>query len=850
MTLSSRVHSSSIVQHEPLSIGWEFCGIEAGRARAPQELAELTLQWLPATVPCTAASALRDLKHWTLASPARDFDSQDWWYRVKLTASRPAADERLLLRFDGLATVADVWLNHELILHSENMFRAHEVDIGEQLQPDNELLIRFHSLNTLLTAKRPRPRWKVPMLVNQQLRWFRTTLLGRTPGWSPPAAAVGPWRGVYLERRTSWHISDVQIQTSLEDNHGTLRVTGKFASLGATLRPEHCEICLQRNAKSYRAALQWNETGERFEARLTLASPDLWWPHTHGEPALYRVSLDMRVADHASEATRIELGHTGFRTVKVDTGNRDFKIIVNNVPIFCRGACWTPLDVVSLNHDQANLSAAFDQLCDAGMNMLRVGGTMVYESTAFLDLCDARGVLLWQDLMFANMDYPESDAGFVDNLSVELQQQLQRLCGRPSLAVLCGNSEGEQQAAMFGATRDRWQPALFHQTIPALVKQVCPDIAYWPSSAHGGSFPHQNNAGTTSYYGVGAYLRPLDDARRSELRFATECLAFANVPEDSTLAQMPNGLGIKVHHPHWKARVPRDLGAGWDFDDVRDHYLTQLFGKQALDIRYADHERYLELSRVVSGEVMAATFAEWRRQRSSCNGALIWFLRDFWPGAGWGVIDSQGVPKAAYYYLRRALQPYALSLSDEGCNGIDVHAANETQDPLNATIAIAVYRQGETLVTNSQRACTIAARDTVEIPLLDWFDGFMDLSYAYRFGPAGHDLIVATLHDQDHHTLAEHFYFKHEFAVETELGLTATARVLENGDATLVLQSRRFARSVTIQCDGFTAVDQYFHVAPGGSRVVALKRTGTQTSVNGTVRALNAVNTTKIGTAT
>src|SRR6185312_9874785 len=143
------------------------------------------------------------------------------------------------------------------------------------------------------------------------------------------------------------------------------------------------------------------------------------------------------------------------------------------------------------------------------------------------------------------------------------------------------------------------------------------------------------NAGTSSYYGVGAYLRPLDDARRSELVFASESLAFANIPDERGL---PGGPGLRVHHPAWKMRSPRDLGAGWDFDDVRDHYVARLFGVDPVNLRVSDHERYLALGRVATGEVMAQAFGEWRRQRSPPRGALIWFLRDLWPGAGWGVI--------------------------------------------------------------------------------------------------------------------------------------------------------------------------------------------------------------------
>ena len=101
-------------------------------------------------------------------------------------------------------------------------------------------------------------------------------------------------------------------------------------------------------------------------------------------------------------------------------------------------------------------------------------------------------------------------------------------------------------------------------------------------------------------------------------------------------------LRAVVHHPRWKAGVPRDAGSGWDFDDVRDHYLALLYGVDPGELRRADPDRYLELSRAVTGEVMAQVFGEWRRGASPCGGGLVLWLRDLVPGAGWGVLDDRG----------------------------------------------------------------------------------------------------------------------------------------------------------------------------------------------------------------
>lgn len=799
------------------------------------------LLWRPASEgsATTAAAALRAAGGFSLDDPSRPptrrLDADDWWFRTRLPAIERATDDEIALVASGIATVADVWLDGAPLLETDNMFRSHERVLE---RGGGELVIRCRALDTLLGAKRPRPRWKAPMIESQQLRWFRTTLLGRTPGWSPPAAAVGPWRGVHVERRRGFAVDDVSLRTAVSGSHGTVEVTCRLRALGAARDLRAVELVVERDGREHVAKLVAGLEGA-LTAHLTIADVHRWWPHTHGEPAVYHARLLV-----GPSRVVVDLGSIGFREV---TRDGDFAIVINGAPVFCRGACWTPLDVVTLSADRAATERALLQVRDAGMNMLRVSGTMTYESDDFYDLCDELGILVWQDFMFANMDYPEEDARFAENVAIEARQILSRLQARPSLAVLCGNSEGEQQAAMFGAPRDRWSPKLFHDTLAALSSEKCPDVPYWPSSAHGGAFPHEPRVGTTSYYGVGAYLRPLDDARRAEVRFASECLAFANVPEATPPA-------MKVHHPAWKARTPRDLGAGWDFDDVRDHYVERLFGADPMTLRYADHDRYLDLGRAATGEVMAAVFGEWRRQASTCRGGLLWFLRDLWSGAGWGVVDAAGRPKSAYWYLRRALAPVAVHVSDEGNSGLYVHVANDRPGRIEGELEIALFRAGEIAVGSTKRAIAVEARSAATLAAAASFDGFMDLSNAYRFGPAACDLVVATLRDAPAAsggvTLAETFHFPVGLpsARELDLGLVASARERSDGAFDVTVRTRRFAQSVVLEADGFTASDAWFHLAPSAERTVVLTRSvpGATAPLKGTLRALNSELTPKI----
>lgn len=829
--------------------GWQMCATSAGQVETPAQLDALApARWIDATAPGTVAAVLEAAGQWSLDHAPRRFDAEDWWYRVTFDAPATQASDELWLGFDGLAGVADVWLNGGHLMRADNMFVAYEHDVRGALRAGpNTLQLRFAALDAALAVRRPRPRWRSPMVDHQQLRWFRTTLLGRTPGWSPPAAAVGPWKDVWLERRSGPELHALGLQVGVTATGvGEVQFTCAMRSLADGAAPQ-IALELRRNGQVIRCNLEPGGEGADMQFRGRLSVPDvaLWWPHTHGEPALYAAQLRLQWRGGVDDRV-VPLRPIGFRTLALDTADGRFALAVNGVVVFCRGACWMPLDVVGLRSTAEACRETVAQARAAGMNMLRVSGATVYEDDAFFDVCDEAGMLVWQDFMFANMDYPAEDAAFLASVQCEVTQQLARWQARPSLAVVCGNSEVEQQAAMWGAPREHWSPPLFHATLRHWVGQALPDVPYWPSSAHGGAFPHQGDVGTSSYYGVGAYLRADDDARRAGLKFATECLAFANVPEAATIERMPGGHGLRVHHPGWKARAPRDSSAGWDFDDVRDHYLAELFGIDAVRCRSTDHERYLALSRVVSGELMARSFAEWRRPGSNCGGALVWFLRDLWAGAGWGVLDDAGLPKACFHYLRRALQPIAVSITDEGGNGLVAHVANERAVALDAELQLALYTGGDALVARARHALQVPGRGTRSVALAACFEGFIDLSYAYRFGPPPANLVHVRLCRAGGDEIAEAFHFPTGLpsAVQAEIGLAAQLQRRDDGCLAVALQADGFAQAVQIEVDGHVAEDNHFHMAPGARRSIALRPLGaarTAMATRGQVSALNAL---------
>jgi beta-mannosidase len=888
---------ASSTERKVLATGWQAACSPPDRDLGPSELEGL--DWIDADVPGTAAGALRNAGRWRLGEPY-DFDGEDWWFRTGFEAEPAQPGEEVALGVDGIATVAEVYLNGELVLENESMFRARTVDVGERLRSGrpNELTIRCRALAPLLAeSRRPRARWRTKLVSERNLRFFRTMLLGRAPGFAPGPAAVGPWRAVWLERRRQVAVEELLLRPRLDGADGVLAVRARLRALdgkriesvavevdgpGGVRRAElrrdgpsgTPDVEADGQAQAFDAEGERRARAEAFAGELRVRDVERWWPHTHGEPALYDVRLLVEVAlseeiggepdggpDGERGGARGEVAvageRVGFRELRFgpEPGHEVLKdgidLYVNGVKVFVRGAVWTPPDPVGMAPDEEELRAALAQAKEAGMNMVRLPGTSAYEAAAFWDLCDELGMLVWQDFMFANFDYPIVDERLKANVVAEVRQALGVAGGRPSLAVLCGNSEVEQQVAMLGLDPALGRGKLFGELLPRLIEESGIDAVYVPSAPCGGELPFRPGVGIANYYGVGGYMRPIEDARRAGVRFASECLAFSNVPS-----------GVYER----EVGVPQDEGTDWDFKDVRDHYLDLLFGLDPAELEREDRERYVELAKASTGEVMAEVFGEWRRASSGCGGGLVLWLRDLSPGAGWGVIGSDGTPKPAYYDLKRALQPVAIWTIDEGLGGIVAHVANDGPDPLRATLRIAFYRDGEVCGEQTSLPIELRPHSQAEWNAETLVGGFRDASWAYRFGPPAQDAIVVSLErgptlpaprarttgatgatddlgpaqatnkaddgeqETDVQTIGQAIRFPAGRPLQREapetLGLSARARALPDGAVGLVVESARLAYGVRVEAAGLLPSDDGFFVEPGGTHELTLKPIG------------------------
>ncbi|NJP99006.1 glycoside hydrolase family 2 protein [Streptomyces sp. PLAI1-29] len=427
------------------------------------------------------------------------------------------------------------------------------------------------------------------------------------------------------------------------------------------------------------------------EAVITLDVPDirLWWPAGHGEQPLYALGVELRPGDGGpvldSAAHRV-----GFRTITVDTTPDDigtpFTLVVNGRPLFAKGANWIPDDHFLTRVTRERLDRRIGQALGAHMNLLRVWGGGRYESEDFYDLCDERGVLVWQDFAFACASYPEEEPLWSE-VEAEAREQVTRLSPHPSLALWNGANEnlwGHRDWGWPERLQGRtWGLRYYTELLPAIVAGLDPTRGYAANSPYSPGLPpdevHPNDAdhGTRHEWRV---WNELDyTAYRDHIpRFCSE-FGFQAPPTTATLADWIHDEPLTATSPAFLLHQKAEDGHG----KLERGYAPHL----PRPAGFADWHWTTQLNQARAVAFGVEHFRSWWPRTA---GSVVWQLNDCWPVTSWAAIDSGERPKPLWYALRHAYAPRLLTVQPR--DGVPVLAAvNDTDEPW--TGAVAAVRQ-------------------------------------------------------------------------------------------------------------------------------------------------------------
>ena len=90
-------------------------------------------------------------------------------------------------------------LNGEVVASGTSMFERRDVEVS-LVAGTNTVEVVVHPLTAWLDEqpRKPRARWRTMVTEEPRLRWARTQVLGRAPGFAPGPPVVGPYRPMTL----------------------------------------------------------------------------------------------------------------------------------------------------------------------------------------------------------------------------------------------------------------------------------------------------------------------------------------------------------------------------------------------------------------------------------------------------------------------------------------------------------------------------------------------------------------------------------------------------------------------------------------------------------------------------
>ncbi|MEP7330882.1 MAG: glycoside hydrolase family 2 protein [Terracoccus sp.] len=596
-----------------------------------------------------------------------------WRYERELAVAPAEPDERVDLVFEGLDTVATVSLGGHVLGHTANQHRTFRFDVRESLASatGGRMPLTVDFASALESAESEVARIGArPAAYDYPLGMVRKMACSFGWDWGPDLQTAGIWKPVRLERWRTARLASVRPLVTVTDAVNAaqvqVHVDVERSGLGAANEPIVVHARLTR------------PTGEVIEATATapvgsssavvvidVPEPELWWPVGYGEPTLHDLEVEIGTKGASCAVLDRWQRRIGLRSVRVDTSDDEFGtafvILVNDAPVFVKGANWIPDDHLLTRITREQLSRRIGQARGANLNLLRVWGGGIYESEQFYQLCDEAGIMVWQDFLLACAAYPEEEP-HRSEFEAEAREHVARLTAHPSLVLWNGGNEN-----LWGFMEWGWQDELqgrtwghyyYTELFPAIVAELAPTTPYAdgspysPRAALDAMSPNDPDHGTHHQWDV---WNRLDYTQyRSEIpRFCSE-FGFQGPPAWHTMERaMTNADGqvaIK-NDPVWLLHQKADDGNG-----KLDRGLEPHLG---VPDDFADWHWATQLNQA---RAVAHALTHYRSWWPRTAGAIVWQLNDCWPVTSWAAIDGDEIVKPLWWALRSSFSDRLLTV--------------------------------------------------------------------------------------------------------------------------------------------------------------------------------------------
>ncbi len=645
--------------------------------------------WQPASVPGTVQTDLLDLGKIPNPFIGSNEDSiqwvskKNWFYKKRfLLTDKSLRKKKHILIFEGLDTYVKVYLNDSLILKANNAFRSWEVDVSSFLKKENELKIRFKSTDSIEQKEASKLAYTLP---ESPRVFIRKPQFQYGWDWGPKIKTMGIWKSVSLISYDTVRFKDVFLQTK--------SITDTLAKIKAQLTINTLEnhnisvrITNQNTKESFLTSLDLSPYKTEYEVSFTIKNPKLWWTHNLGDPFRYDIKVELLKGDNVIESFNKKLGIRSIELVtKKDSIGEGFYFKLNGKSVYMKGANYIPQNVFLPEVTQEQYAQLINDVVDANMNMLRVWGGGIYEDDFFYQLCDAKGVLVWQDFMFACAMYP-GDNGFLKNVKQEAIENVKRLRHHPSIALWCGNNEnsegwhrwGWQDGKTENQQQEIWQnyKTIFNEILPEIVDSLNPSISYWESSPkYGRGDQRYQYEGDAHDWWVWHDGYPFEHFEQEVPRFMSE-FGFQSYPSYETIQYFTEQDSIDLKHTSFASHQKHARG----FALIKE-YMARDFSVPSKGDDYVYMSQLLQAYGITKG-----IYAH-RRAKPYNMGSLYWQLNDCWPAVSWSSIDGLGNWKALHYKAKKAFENVIIStVKDE--SEVAIYIVNDTFSEIKDSLIV------------------------------------------------------------------------------------------------------------------------------------------------------------------